>query len=112
MLTKDHLPVLKTARMHIESGAQSCICFALSAVDADERLIDECCHHIQTGIAGEAFLTTWVCSQVPTVWWLQEGATSYSHPNRDEALAMRRLMRRLMRLAWLDKIIYDLETES
>lgn len=121
MLTHAHLPILKAARQIVESGEQHFICFALevaaTSVEGDareaHRLADECCNFISRGIKPHAYLTEWIraelltCGIAPVPWWLDLKATAYCAPRREEAVGMRTMMR----LAWLDRIIHDIEKE-
>jgi hypothetical protein len=106
-LTHEHLPLLRAARDLIESGKELFICYALVHTPTDDDVLFDACHkHIYTGIPDAAYLSDWVRNQVPDpVWWLQGGATSYNAPRRAEAVTQQRLMR----LAWLDRIIWDIE---
>lgn len=116
MLNHAHLPILRAARYLIDSGEMHFICFALQEAGStgnrqDPELADDCCDFIHHGIKGHAYLTDWVrdelltCSTEPAPWWLGPRATSCSHPRREEAVTQRCMMR----LAWLDKIIWDIE---
>jgi hypothetical protein len=110
MLNKQHLPILRRARDLIDNGEQFHICFAIaSAITADAiDLSRECEQHIMAGLQDQPYLTWWVRDQLRGKghpWWLQESATSHFAERREEAVAMQRMMR----MCWLDKLIYDLE---
>jgi hypothetical protein len=70
-------------------------------------LSQECKQYIIDNLNGSSYLTHWLRDQMRgrCPWWAQDNATKHGAPRRGEALAMRFAIR----LAWLDRIIYDIE---
>jgi hypothetical protein len=94
MLTRGHLPLLRGARELIDTGDSQYICPALSCagnqLGVGWYVVAQACDFIQAGIDGEYTLDNWLYDR----GFRPQGRADYN---------------RLARLAWLDKLIHDLE---
>jgi hypothetical protein len=99
-LTQDHLPLLHTTRALIDSGEFIYIC---NAIDTARRRIDysyvaeEISKTIHEGLSGVKYscsptLEAWLAVQLGIHWYRLSPDTM-----------------RLARLAWLDKLIWEIE---
>jgi hypothetical protein len=103
MLTEQHLPILRRARAVLISGRQRFLCLCVEVLQFRlDALHEEVVDHIQASIAPHYTLEMWLGAQ------LYPGA-------EDPDIALNILFRTpcdlmpLARLAWLDKLIHDLE---
>jgi hypothetical protein len=108
MLDKRHLPALKFARYCIEQGAQRYICYALDAV-AQTGTADLAyrCHevkkYIHGNLDGRSLLSTWISDRLFTRDNLANSAAYMADYYSETGVFT------LARLAWLDRMIADLE---
>jgi hypothetical protein len=100
MLTRDHLPILQRARVFIENEDLIYICNAVAGAAAEQGRpwgdADPIIDVIQAGLdgVGSRRLEVWLAAQPGLDWRHTRTNTMY-----------------LARLAWLDKLIHDLETK-
>lgn len=109
MLNKQHLPALLAAREIIDSGRIKFICFALTeAADRAAHLAPACYEvkeFVNIQMEGHHLLSTWILDELFPAW---ENASGVPEPyqsawyNEDGVFT-------LARLAWLDRIIADIE---
>jgi hypothetical protein len=108
MLGKQHLPILRRARELLDEGRECLICRAVyAAAGKDEQhLVHDIDCLIEAELEGEPTLVAWVRVRYPVC----------DHPAWlgplliwDADYETRRSMRTLMRMAWLDKLIFDIE---
>lgn len=104
MLTQAHLPILQNARALIDSGEFTYICNAVSygardAVGYCRETVDQVVNAICDGLRGVSYVASASLDH-----WLaaQPGIENYH---------TRKGTMRLARLAWLDRLIADIEKE-
>lgn len=114
MLTRDHLPLLHAARELIETGREEFICLAANEAhyrqdqrlfDASPKLLDDIVHHVQSALAGYETLEEWLAEEIAPDYSYSPRITLRAHNINTRHMT-------LARLAWLDKIIHDIEENT
>ena len=95
--------MLRAARRRIEGGQQF-ICHAIVVPHNffDRAIACELLGYIHAGLEGKVTLAVWLVAQVPDVWRV------VGRPDADRFA----FIIREARLAWLDRIIYQLELDG
>lgn len=114
MPNKQHLPLLREARRLIEEGHERMICFAVSAACSgpgsdDWLLAAQITDFVEAAIGQDATLVSWVRLQMKGRHPLPAALHTPATECRIDAAT--RGQRDLMRMAWIDKIIYDIEAQ-
>ena len=112
MLTKDHLPALRAARDLLDSSKEKFICLALDQVALDSPDLHSLCYEIKRRINlnlnGHTLLSTWVGNRLFDTRDPRHVANweAYDEDWIDETGVFT-----LCRLAWLDRMIANIEEQ-
>lgn len=106
MLNKQHLPVLRAARALIDQGEEIFTCFALAAVGDERPELRDICTQIRVYVMdqldGDCLLSGWTLHQM--FGCEDDWPAQYVYAWNTE-----RGIFTLARLAWIDRMIADIE---
>lgn len=112
MLNKQHLPVLFALRRRIASGENTYMCLALKGIalsyfgaDGSEDLVRQVRRHVAEAFDIGQYVTfnNWLIEQIFPLAVLEDLPEPY------RSIALRGQYAQPMRLAWLDKTIWEIE---
>lgn len=111
MLNKQHLPLLREAHRLIEIGQERMFCFAVAAAcGGSTRLLAEQINaFVDEGIGDEGTLISWMRTQMKDIHPKPAALQDLTTWGRIDSAV--RGQRDLMRMAWIDRIIADIEAQ-